>query len=211
MAISIRGLLLLVACCACLPAWANHTLSDKDQAKLASGNIVVHAKDAKAAHSKKVHAFLRIDAPASIVFSLITDYAQLPEFMPNLAKVEVLEESRDGALANYFLDLPFGVHKRYRLKLDYEIKPPYWRMAWQKVAWAGVNSDDTIVDTRGYWLLEASKEHESLLYYYTYTNPGHVPFGLGWIVDYLTKETIVELLKNTKERAEEQWKKTAQS
>jgi len=29
-----------------------------------------------------------------------------------------------------------------------------------------------------------------------------MPFGLGWIVDYLTKKTVLELLENTRKRAE---------
>ncbi len=181
---------------------ADYTLSDKDKVKVEAGKLVVHAQSVGDGHSKEVHAFLRINAPAAKVFAVITDFPHLPEFMPNLAKVEVLAAQPSGALVNYYLDLPFGVHKRYRLKLDYDTEP--LRMRWQKVAWEGLKPEETIVDTQGFWLLESVDEANTQLHYYTYTDPGHVPFGLGWIVDYLTKEAIVELLENTKKRAEQQ-------
>jgi len=162
-------------------------------------------------HVKEIHAFLIIQAPANKVFAWITDYARLPSFMPNLARTEVLSQDDTGAVVNYYLDLPFGVHKQYRLKLDYDKQPNSWRMTWHQLDWQGLAPEHTIADTTGYWHLQVMDKQTTQLHYYTKTDPGHVPFGLGWIVDYLTKETIVELLKNTKEHAEEQWKKIVQS
>ncbi|MDX8381971.1 MAG: hypothetical protein R8M14_07660 [Ghiorsea sp.] len=80
-------------------------------------------------------------------------------------------------------------------------------MCWHKVDWPGLDSEETIKDTSGYWSFQAKGKNQTLLHYYTKTDPGHVPFGLGWIVAYLTKETVVDLLTNTKERAEKAWSK----
>jgi len=178
------------------------SLTEKEQAKVEAGGLVVHAGSVKGSHAKEIHAFLRIHAPAERIFSLITDYKHLPSFMPNLERTEVLSQDDVGAVVNYYLDLPFGVHKQYRLKLDYDKQPNNLRMAWHKLDWQGLASEHTIADTTGYWDLQVIDKQTTQLHYYTKTDPGHVPFGLGWLVDYLTEETVVELLDSTKEEAE---------
>ncbi len=185
-------------------AWAGSDwgLSAQDQAQLEKGKLVLHAASVGKGYVKEINAFLSIKVKPSQVFAVITDYEHLPEFMPNLARTEVLSKDKNGAQVNYYLDLPFGVQKRYRLALDYIITPPDWRMAWHSIPWQGVPAEETVKSTVGYWQLTAIGNQETLLHYYTKTDPGHVPFGLGWIVDYLTKETVVKVLQNTKKRAE---------
>lgn len=180
------------------------SLTEKEQANVESGGLVIHATSVQASYAKEIHAFLQIQAPAAQIFTLITDYQHLPSFMPNLERIEVLSQDDAGAVVNYYLDLPFGVHKQYRLKLDYDKQPNHLRMRWHKLDWQGLASEHTIAETRGYWHLETVDEHTTRLHYYTQTDPGHVPFGLGWLVDYLTEETVVDLLKNTKKEAEKQ-------
>ena len=178
------------------------SLTEKEQSKVEAGALVVHAEPVKGSYAKEIHAFLRIQAPAKKVFSLITNYELLSSFMPYLERIEVLNQDDTGAVANYYLDLPFGVHKQYRLKLDYDKQPDSWRMTWHKLDWQGLVPEHTIVDTTGYWHLQVLDEQTTQLHYYTKTDPGHVPFGLGWLVDYLTEETVIELLERTKEEAE---------
>ncbi len=184
------------------PAWQ---LSKKEIKRLEEGRTITHTTSGEG-NIKHVDAFLLFKAPAPLIFSLITDYAKLPEFMPHLEKIKVLESNAQGALVNYQLGLPFGVEKKYRLRLAYEKKDSNMRMAWTKVPWQGLKPKETIVATTGYWLFKpVPHSDETLLVYHTTTDPGDVPFGLGWIVDYLTNKSVVELLENTKERAEKQW------
>ena len=180
------------------------SLTEKEKSKVEAGGLVVHAASVQGSYAKEIHAFLRIQAPTEKVFSLITNYQILPSFMPNLERIEVLSQDDTGAVANYYLDLPFGVHKQYRLKLAYNKQPDSWRMTWHKLDWQGLASERTIADTTGYWDLQVLDGQTTQLHYYTKTDPGHVPFGLGWLVDYLTEETVVDLLKNTKKEAEKQ-------
>ena len=179
-------------------------LTEKEQTNVEAGRLVVHAESAKDSYVKEIHAFLLIQAPVDKVFALITDYVHLSSFMPNLERTEVLSQDAAGAVVNYYLDLPFGVHKQYRLQLDYDKQPDSWRMTWHKLDWQGVAPEHTIADTMGYWDLQVMDAQTTQLHYYTKTDPGHVPFGLGWLVDYLTEKTVVELLENTKAKAEEQ-------
>lgn len=180
------------------------TLSDYELRKLSQGKTVLDSADA-GEYVREVIVFIRIKAPASLIFSQITDFPKLHEFMPNVEKTTAIEQSDSGAIVNYELGLPFGVEKRYRLKLDYEIGDTI-RKSWQLVPWQGLSEDETIKDTSGYWLLQPTEnEHETLVTYFTRTDPGSVPFGLGWIVDFMTNKAAVALLKNTKERAEKLW------
>ncbi len=178
-------------------------LSQADIVKLEQGKMVVHKQSQ--GYQKEIHAFLRIYAPPKILLDVVTDYPNLPRFMPHLESVEVLRQDAKGALVNYMLSLPFGVHKRYRLQLTYDTTPPDLGMTWRKVAWEGVAADETIKDTTGFWYFKSAEGAVTILHYYTKTDPGHVPFGLGWIVDYLTEKTVVDLLTRTRQRAEVLW------
>lgn len=180
-------------------------LSKQEIKKIEQGYVVTRAVTGEG-YAQQLDAFLLFEAPPEQVFSVITDYARLPEFVPYLDRVEVLEASAEGASMNYFLKLPFGVQKRYRLKLDYDHQLPDLQMSWDLLPWPELKPDETIQATSGYWLLKPLKNPEqTLLAYHTVTNPGDVPFGLGWIVDYLTNTSVIELLENIKERAEKQW------
>lgn len=181
-------------------------LSPREQQQVERGELVIHAESIGDGHIKEVQGLLKIKASPMHVFTLITDYEHLPEFMPNLDKVEVLTRDKNGAQVDYYLDLPFGVKKRYRLQLNYDTTSPDLRMAWHSIPWQGVPEGETVKNTVGYWQLTAIKNNETLLHYYTKTDPGHVPLGLGWLIDYLTKKTVAKLLQNTKKRVEKQAK-----
>jgi len=180
-------------------------LNQKEIKRLQAGKTVTHASSGEG-NVTKLDAFLLFNAPAPVIFSVITDYEKQPEFMPNLAEIKVLETSNKGALVNYMLELPFGVEKRYRLKLDYNQQSPNLRMDWNLSPWEGLKPEETILASTGYWLLKpVQNTNDTLLVYHTSTDPGDVPFGLGWIVDYMTNKTVVELLEKTKKRAETTW------
>jgi len=182
-------------------------LTDKALQSIQAGKVFMDATPTGKEHVERIHAALLVDAPASLLFNIITDYDHLHEFMPHLERTEVLESSETGAVVNYFLSLPFGVAKRYRLRLFYETQEAYLKMSWQLAEWDGLEPDQTINATEGYWLLKPMKKQDkTMVYYYTKTDPGEVPFGLGWIVDYLSDTTIVQLLKKTRQRSEKKWK-----
>ena len=199
--------------CWVLPAYAEAVLhhelglTDKEEATVAAGGMVVHTSSVGDGYVKEAHAFLLIKAPANLILDVITDYKHLPEFMPNLERTEVLFQNEKGARVNYVLNLPFGVSKRYRLQLTHDYTPPELKLSWHNVVWEGLEPDETLKNTSGYWSLQQVPPNKTLLHYYTKTDPGHVPFGLGWVVDYLTHETIVEMLENTKDRSELKWQK----
>ncbi|MDX8381972.1 MAG: SRPBCC family protein [Ghiorsea sp.] len=92
-------------------------LSKSETRALQAGKVIVHVQSE--GNIKEIHAFLSIDAPPKQMLDTITDFKHLPEFMPHLEAIEVLEKDEQSALVNYMLSLPFGVHKRYRLQLQF--------------------------------------------------------------------------------------------
>lgn len=61
---------------------------------------------------------------------------------------------------------------------------------------------EAIVDTYGQWILEMvpGQDDQVLAYYRVYTDPGHIPWGAGWIVEGLTKSSVPDIIKKTRER-----------
>jgi len=189
-------------------AWAGSdwTLTKPERKLVDAGNLLVQTATVGDEYIKVAKAYLKIKAPAADVFTLITDYERLPQFMPNLERIDVLSRDENGAKVNYYLSLPFNVKKRYRLQLNYDTTLAEMRMSWQSIPWAGVPPEESVKDTQGFWSLTATKDNETLLYYYTLTDPGYVAFGLGWVVEYMTERVVVQLLENTKNEAENQAK-----
>ena len=182
---------------------------DRQEVSLFERGKVVNRAQSLADDVEEVTAFLQIEAPIESIFYIIIDYESLPEYMPNLASVEVLENTNSMALVNYHLSLPFGVKKSYRLKLEYDIQPHESWVSWQLVPQPSLKADETITSTVGFFhLIKANTPHRTWLHYDTQTNPGGVPFGLGWLVEILTQKTVVKMLEETKERAEKKWQTT---
>ena len=176
--------------------------------RINDGRIITHTFTVEG-HTKQVDAFLLIKTPAEFIFSMITDYERLPGYMPNLERVEVLEASTAGALVNYELAFPFGLKKRYRLKLDYYMENGELGMTWDLAPWQGLTAEESLRASTGFLRLKETEDtNVTLLVYDTKTDPGYIPFGLGWIVNYLTDRIVIEFLEETKQRAERKWVET---
>ncbi|MDX8384796.1 MAG: hypothetical protein R8M45_12000 [Ghiorsea sp.] len=179
---------------------------DEDVQMLAAEQVVLHNKTKDEQKVQHVDAFLLIHAPMQHVFALISDFKQLTDYAPHIEHITIIEQSAEHALVDYTLGLPLGIQKRYRLNLDFEHQKASKRMTWHSAAWQSPQPNERIGTTSGYWWLQQTAEPNiTLLAYQTMTDPGDVPFGLGWVVDYLTHSSIQALLTQTKIRAEAQW------
>ncbi|WP_317204016.1 SRPBCC family protein [Janthinobacterium sp.] len=144
-----------------------------------------------------------IDAPAQKLCAILVDYAAYPDFMPNTKTVDVLAGGADHALLDMTLALPLGKTKKYRLRLDAQSEAQRCHVAWQLVPRADLAADDTIADTSGYWCLSAlpANKNKSLVEYHVYADPGPIPYGLGWIVDILSKQSLPKTLEALRAQA----------
>jgi hypothetical protein len=142
-------------------------------------------------------------APLQKLCAILSDFPRYPQFMPNTAKAEVVQVAPDHTLVDMTLSLPLGKIKRYRLRMEASGGAQLCRLAWKLVPRPELTPDDTIADTAGYWQLVPQPDSRSrtLVEYFVYADPGPVPFGLGWIVDLLSRESLPQTLEALRERA----------
>ena len=66
----------------------------------------------------------------------------------------------------------------------------------------GLRPEESIVDTSGYREpAPSSVARKTAVRYIVYTDAGPIPFGLGWIVDSLSKDSIPQTMEALRKRA----------
>jgi ribosome-associated toxin RatA of RatAB toxin-antitoxin module len=142
-----------------------------------------------------------MNAPLQQLCSIIQDYPQYPQFMPNTADTRVVQAG-DGTFIDLTLSLPLGKTKKYRLQMESKVSDQSCRLAWKLVP-SGLRIEDTIADTIGYWQLtpHPTDNRKTVVEYQVYADPGPVPFGFGWIVDMMSKRSLPRTLEAVRERA----------
>ena len=179
------------------------SLDEHEKKLVAKGEIIVREINAPGKRGRTFEAVGLVKASRNNVLKVLKDYKKYPEFMPNVTRIEIVEQRGNDAVLNYTLSLPLGHIKKYRLKIS-ERAPgnQFSIIEWQLQKWPELKMEETITDTAGYWRIEEKSENVSLVLYHVYTDPGPIPFGLGWIVDVLSKNSVPEVLLQTKYRAE---------
>jgi hypothetical protein len=192
----------LVSIATLLFAAGDKSLDELQKKAISKGEIIVR----EVAIGKKGRTFEAIGlvrASRGIVAQVVTDYRKYPEFMPHVSSLEIVDQRGPEAVLDYTLTLPLGKIKKYRLRIS--ARAPADKLTvlqWQMENRPGLKPAETIADTTGYWRIEDAGEGRSLVLYHVYTDPGPVPFGLGWIVDVLSKKSVPEVLLQTRRRAE---------
>lgn len=135
--------------------------------------------------------------------AVIMDYTRYPQFMPNTEKTRIVSASDEATVIEMTLKLPLGKIKKYRLNMTSAVTPESCRLTWKLVPWEQLEVSETITDTSGYWLLtpDGSDGSKTLVRYNIYADPGPIPFGLGWIVDVMTRISLPRTLDALRERA----------
>ena len=170
-----------------------NTLSDKE----------VRVLDVSKAGSpgKSFVAAAIVNAPMQDVCTLLQQYDTYPAFMPNTQSTKVSSSSAAHAVIDVTLRLPMGKIKKYRLRMEPRVSSASCVLAWKQVPWAGLKQEETIADTTGQWQLTPLGTGKTAVRYSVYTDPGPIPFGLGWIVDSLSKDSIPQTMQAVRARA----------
>lgn len=143
-----------------------------------------------------------VRAPLPKVCAVLQDYAAYPSFMPNTESAKVSQSGPGYALVDVTLKLPMGKIKKYRLRMEPKVGADSCLLAWKQVPWEGLKQEETIADTTGHWQLSPGPgAGTTIVRYKVYTDPGPVPFGLGWIVDSMSKDSIPQTLDALRKRA----------
>ena len=144
------------------------------------------------------HGYILINASVQDVYNVVKDFQSYPQFMPHIVNVDAIPTDR-GTNFRYFLQLPLGVEYQYEISNQSYVSPNEAWLTWKISSW----EENNIEDTWGQWMLTPYKDSSStLVQYQVYTDLGYIPFGLGWVVDFLTKYSLPEVLLNTKEYIE---------
>jgi hypothetical protein len=178
-------------------------LNERQKKAVSKGEIIVREVGTDRKMGRTFEAVGLIKASRKSVMSVLTDYTKYPEFMPNVSRVEIVEQQGNQALLNYTLALPMGKIKKYRLRIaEKSLDATISTLEWQLQKWPGLKAEETISDTTGYWRVKEQGDNVSLVHYHVYTDPGPVPLGLNWIVDHLSNKSIPKVFLQTRRRAE---------
>ncbi|MDH4318180.1 MAG: hypothetical protein OEV64_07295 [Desulfobulbaceae bacterium] len=166
-------------------------VSREEEDLLNRGEIVIREIKEQKSGVQTFEAIGRIKASGEKLSTILTDFENYPAFMPNVHEIEILSRSESDVIMNYVLELPLGQEKKYRLKISGpRQKESSFLLHWSLVPWPELKPEETIKDTTGYWLVQNDAEEQCLVLYHVSTDPGDIPFGLGWIVDILTKQSV---------------------
>jgi hypothetical protein len=171
--------------------------AELDPASLSEASVTTIELPSTGAPGKTWQAGTVIAAPMIKLCALIQDYPRYPAFMPNMARTVVVQSDAQGTQADFTLKLPLGKTKQYRLQMTPTVSAQSCRLSWKLLQRPDLKPEDTIADTRGYWLLTPlpADPAKTLLRYEVYSDPGPVPTGLGWIVDMLGKDSLPKTLE----------------
>lgn len=171
-----------------------------DIARLQQGEILIEEiSDGRKGQTFEAHAIF--PSSKTNIVAVITDFAHYPQFMPNVKRIDILEQGGEQTIINYYLELPLGQVKRYRLLLLQEEQGDTTIIQWQMLDWPEVPEDERIGNTSGFWVLQPYADRQTLVRYHVYTDPGAIPFGMEWIVEYLSESSIPDVLANTRDYA----------
>ncbi len=178
------------------------TLTSSEKDLLAQGKIIVRDLSTDQKAGKTVEAIGLIKADIDDVYQVLLNFEDYDEFMPNLAEVEIFKKDSNNAILNYTNELPLNKVKKYRLDMSFQKNKDEAMLKWVMIEWPGLRKSETINNTTGYWLLKnyPDKQNHIIALYHVYSDPGPVPFGLGWIVDILTYNSVPEIVINTRAR-----------
>lgn len=176
-----------------------------DDAGAFDNRIVITDLSKPSSAGKTFVASTVMNANVQALCSIILDFSDYPRFMPNTARTEVLRLDADHALVDMTLSLPLGKIKRYRLRMTSNTNRQSCHLSWKLVPQPELTPDETIADTSGYWQLtrQPADPSRTRVDYFVYADPGPVPFGLGWIVDIMSRESLPRTLEAVRERAAE--------
>jgi len=177
-------------------------LFNKYKKSILRGKITVRKIADLEKNAEEYEAIGLIEGTLEQVSGVLADFESYPKFMPNVNNITIRSSTEKETIVDYKLVLPMGFVKKYRLKFWSKSEKNRVQHFWKKLPWPGLKPKETVVDVYGQWILESLPEKDSqvLAYYRVYTDPGKIPLGTGWIVDILTKQSIPNIIKQTRGR-----------
>jgi hypothetical protein len=207
----LKAIALIILLCGALTEFTvDVELSPEEKTALSSGKVIVREVSTEKRNGQTYEAIGLIRASPSDVLAVLLDFENQNDYMPNVKNVELVESKANKTVLNYTLGFPLGITKKYRLLMTYHEGEGRAFLQWKKLDWPELQANETIADTKGYWLIKDFPDEEggTLVVYHVYTDPTPIPTGLGWIARLLTKESLPDVVSKTRARVYEMAKTT---
>lgn len=178
-------------------------LNQEEQNLIQSGELVVNKVETDSPEGRSSEVFGLMGAPALKVVELLMDFESVPDYLSAVSQVEIIDRHENGGTISYILESMLGLSKKYRIRMSQtRLDNTHWRVEWYLVPWPELKQIETIKDTRGFWLIQEQSPQSSLVHYHVYSDPGPIPFGLGMVVDALSKSNVIQAFEETRDQAE---------
>ena len=160
-----------------------------------SGEVYIQPNSEIKGPGRHFHGYILIDASVQDVYNVVKKFQDYPQFMPHIVNVDAVDVD-EGTNFRYFLQLPLGIEYKYETSYQSYVSPNEAWLTWKLEDW----EENNIEDTWGQWVISPYKNTNfTLVQYQVYTDLGQIPFGLGWVVDFLSKYSLPDVLLKTKE------------
>ncbi len=175
-------------------------LDDASRRKLESGEILTWHYKESGNRWMTWHACTRFQAEPDEILTVLLDYDDFADLSPVVDEVEIIERGDDTAVLGYRLKNVAGRVPQYRVRMSLVENSVTKRINWEKVEWDA--PEQTIVSTDGYWKVEPypGPEGGSLVTYHVYSDPGPLPFGIRWIVNWMSGRNVAPTLESVRAR-----------
>ena len=176
-----------------------YLISSQDSSKISSGEIVVN-KIQSYDNGEHFCVYGVVNKSINEVFKVISNEEEYPNFMPRFTAVDYHYTDNNYSYYTFHIGLPLSITYKYKIKItEFQSDANAW-IAWELVDW----EENSIADTWGQWYFIPvdGNKNSTLIQYQTYINPGHVPFGMGWIIDLLTRTSLPHIIGNSKKYIE---------
>ena len=199
----ITALVCVLCMSLCLPLGAAGALPEfplepEDLGDLVLGEVVVKSIPCPGRDLEYVTAAVLVDLKPCLVWPVMIDYENAPQFIPGLLSSKVIESRPGYDVVEQTVDI-FALLPRvtYVLKSEYTVN--------RQVKFTRIKGD--LADMQGCWTLYPhSGGKHTLLTYSIFLDPGFmVP---QWLVNYVLEEDLPQLLKAIRQRALQTQKET---
>ncbi|HUP21426.1 MAG TPA: SRPBCC family protein [Thermoanaerobaculia bacterium] len=143
---------------------------------------------------------IRVEAPADIVFAVVTDYDGFERFMP-MVSASTKEGEREGkAVVRQSIKLPFPISNRHFV-IEVESRDQQTRRGWRclESRWSYVQGSGNIAEGYGRWEVLEDGLGRALVAYVGFVDPGgRLP---GWAFTWATRQGLPRILQAVQREA----------
>lgn len=157
-----------------------------------TGAVTVKIRDTKRATTKVVQSETVVHAPASVVWSVVTDYDFYPKIFDRMEKSETWRKEGDWEDHYTVVRYPWPYGPRWVVNTIHHDKDT-WTARFRRL-------EGSIREVEGIWELR-EKGKDTYLRYGVRIDPG-LPFLPKWVILWGTRTAVPEILKSVAKEAE---------